>query len=302
MGSCTGTAVIPMRVRNGDIFDGKEVTEFLDKYNRKANNAQLTAEQKVLVLPDFCNAPRRAFMKWLKSYVNVDWVQLQEDMKEHWRESDTSQQHGTGAYLEAYVQECSQAFSGISEYYTNFLVMSNACILAKQVHKSERGYLFVKGLPRAKKELVFMQMEDGPRENDVGTFDMDKIYHFVRQVYCQREGIMQASFSQAEEDARQAQIAVEASQRVTPSNIHAAVKDLQAKRRFENKNTLPQGVDQEVQDLIDAMAGTKISTAEVESLAKHPAVGLLLCKGKNYVYFLSQVTYAPSSTLPESIL
>ncbi|KAF1934870.1 hypothetical protein EJ02DRAFT_159112 [Clathrospora elynae] len=140
-----------------------------------------------------------------------------------------------------------------------------------------------------------MQMEDGPRENDVGTFDMDKIYHFVRQVYRQREGIMQASFSQAEEDARRAQIAVEASRRVTPSNIRAAVKDLQANRRLESKSTLPQGVDQEVQDLIDAMAGTKISTAEVESLAKHPAVGPLLREGKNYVYFLSQVTYASAS-------
>ncbi|KAF1940613.1 hypothetical protein EJ02DRAFT_226730 [Clathrospora elynae] len=290
MGSHTGTAVIPMRARDGDIFNGKEVTEFLDEYNRKANNAQLTAEQKVLVLPDFCDAPQRAFMKRLKSYVNVDWVQLQQDMKEHWRDSDTSQQHGTRAYLESYVRECSHAFPGISEYYTNFLVISDACILAKQVPKSERGYLFVKGLPRADKELVFMQMEDGPRENDVGTFDMDKIYHFVRQVYCQREGIMQASFSQAEEDARRAQIAVEASQRVTSSNIRTAIEDLQA-----NRTTLPRGVDQEVQDLIDAMAGTKISTAEVESLAKHPAVGPLLREGKNYVYFLSQVTYASAS-------
>ncbi|KAF1938662.1 hypothetical protein EJ02DRAFT_425472, partial [Clathrospora elynae] len=56
---------MPMRVRDGDIFDGKEVTEFLDEYNRKANNAQLSSEQKVLVLPDFCDAPRRAFMKRL---------------------------------------------------------------------------------------------------------------------------------------------------------------------------------------------------------------------------------------------
>ncbi|KAF1939357.1 hypothetical protein EJ02DRAFT_497236 [Clathrospora elynae] len=278
MGSRTGTAVMPMRVRNGDIFDRKEVTEFLDEYNRKANNAQLSSEQKVLVLPDFCNAPQRAFMKRLKSYVN-----------EHWRDSDTSQQRGTRAYLEAYVRECSQTFPGILEYYTNFLVISNACILAKR-------------LPRVDKELVFMHMEDGPREIDVGTFDIDKIYNFVRRLYCQREGIMQASFSQAKEDARRAQIAVEASRRVTPSDIRSAVKDLQSNRRHENRSTLPQGVDQEVQDLINAMAGTKISTAEVESLAKHPAVGPILCEGKNYVYFLSQVTYASASTLPESTI
>ncbi|KAF1944175.1 hypothetical protein EJ02DRAFT_482425 [Clathrospora elynae] len=240
-----------------ETFDGKEVTEFLDEYNRKANNAQLSSEQKVLVLPDFCDAPRRAFMKRLKSYVNVNWAQLQEDMKEHWRDSNTSQQRGTRAYLKVYVQECSQTFPGISEYYTNFLVISDACILAKQVHKSEQGYLFVRGLPQADKELVFMHMEDGPREIDVGTFDMDKIYNFVCRLYCQREGIMQTPFSQAKEDARQAQIAVEASRQVTPSDIRSAVKDLQS-----NRSILPQGVDQEVQDLIDAMAGTKISTAE----------------------------------------
>jgi hypothetical protein len=297
------------------MFDGREVTEFLDEYNRQANNALLTDRQKVCILPDYCDNVRRSFVKMMQPYVNQDWPQLQEDMKEHWRDHDTSQRRGTRAYLEAYVQQSSQAFPGISDYYTNFLVTSNAGIASGQVHQAERGFLFFKGLPRMDKELVLFSMPSPHRPNgiDVSTYNMDEIYKFVRMVYRQREGIKQTSYSQAEEDMRRAQLAVQDSRRVTASDIQAAVNDLERRRNMETSKSLPAGVDQEVQDLINAMKGAKISVQELESLKEHPHVGPLLREGRNYVYFLSQVTssgpspphnegYPASSFQPRGIL
>jgi hypothetical protein len=292
----TRTEHVTMRMRpartEAAMFDGKEVTEFLDEYNRQANNAGLNDRQKVCILPDYCDNVRRSFVKMMQPYVNQDWPQLQEDMKEHWRDHDTSQQRGTRAYLEAYVQQSSQAFPGISDYYTNFLVTSNAGIASGQVHQAERGFLFFKGLPRTDKELVLFSMPSPHRPNgiDVSTYDMDEIYKFVRMVYRQREGIKQTSYSQAEEDMRRAQLAVQDSRRVTASDIQAAVSELERRRTVGTSGSLPPGVDHEVQDLIDAMKGVKISVQELESLREHPHVGPLLREGRNYVYFLSQVT------------
>jgi hypothetical protein len=284
-------AAMPMRAQEVDVFTGLEVTEFLDEYNRRTDNAYFSTRTKVLVLPDYCDKIRRTFIKKLRSYVNVDWAQLQVDMKEHWRDNDTAQQQGTRAYLEAYVKQTSQSFPGLSEYYTNFLVTSDAGIQSRQVHETERGFIFFKGLPKADKELVLMNMPDGPNGVDVSTYDMESIYQYVRKVYRQREGIRQTSFTQAEEDAKRAQVAVEASRHVTGEDIRRAVKELQEGREAKAKKpALPLGVDQEVQDLIDAMGGVKISAAEVETMTRHPAVGPLLREGKNFVYFISQVT------------
>jgi hypothetical protein len=288
-----GSATMKMKAprTEAQVFDGTEITEFLDEYNRQTTNAGFSNKQKLLLLPDYCDNVRRSFVKKMRAYTTLNWALLQEDMKEHWRDNDTSQRRGTRAYLEAYVKQCSQSFPGISDYYTNFLVISDAGITAKQVHESERGFLFFKGLPRMDKELVLFSMpEPRPDGVDVATYDMDEIYKFVRKVYRQREGIKQTSYSQAEEDTRRAQLAVKKSQRVTPEDIKSAVRGLEELRSTSQETSVPPGVDQEVQDLIDAMKGVKISVAEVESLTRHPAVGPLLREGKNYVYFLSQVT------------
>jgi hypothetical protein len=289
------TEQVTMRMRparaDAVMFDGKEVTEFLDEYNRQADNALLNDRQKVSILPDYCDNIRRSFIKKMRAYGKYDWQQLQDDMKEHWRDHDTAQRRGTRAYLEAYIQQSSQAFPGISDYYTNFLVTSDAGVASGQVHETERGFLFFKGLPRMDKELVLFSMpEHRPNGIDVSTYKMDEIYKFVRTAYRQREGIKQTSYSQAEEDMRRAQLAIQDSRRVTTDDIQAAVKELQRRRDDNVQRTAPPGVDQEVQELIDAMKGAKISTQEVETLRDHPSVGPLLREGKNFVYFLSQVT------------
>jgi hypothetical protein len=293
-------AVVRMRPARQEaaLFDGKEVTEFLDEYNRQADNALLSSQQKVRILPDYCDTVRRTFIKKMRSYLRQDWGGLQEDMLEHWRDNDTSQRRGTRAYLEAYVRQCSESFPGISDYYTNFLVTSDAGILSKQVHESERGYLFFRGLPRPDKELVLFSMpEPRPEGSDVATYNMDRIYKYVRLVYRQREGIKQTSFSQAEEDTRRARAAIQDSRRVTSADIQAAVGDLENRRRDAANSSLPPGVDKEVQELIDAMKGAKISLQEIDALKEHPAIGPLLREGRNYVYFLSHVSN--SSSIPQ---
>jgi hypothetical protein len=129
-----------------------------------------------------------------------------------------------------------------------------------------------------------------PNSIDVSTYDIDKIYKFMRIVYRQREGIKQTSYSQAEEDIQRAQLAIQDSRRVTTSNIQAAVSELERRRTIGTSGSLPPSIDHKVQDLIDAIKGVKISIQELKSLREHPHIGPLLREGRNYVYFLSQVT------------
>jgi hypothetical protein len=75
---------------------------------------------------------------------------------------------------------------------------------------------------------------------------------------------------------RRARAAIQDSRRVTSADIQAAVGDLENRRRDAANSSLSPGVDKEVQELIDAMKGAKISLQEIDALKEHPAVRPLL--------------------------
>jgi hypothetical protein len=58
------------------VFDGKEVTEFLDDYDCMTDNAGLTDDLKIKVLPDFCEEHCCCFVKRLKPYAMGNWIEL----------------------------------------------------------------------------------------------------------------------------------------------------------------------------------------------------------------------------------
>jgi hypothetical protein len=77
---------------------------------------------------------------------------------------------------------------------------------------------------------------------------------------------------------------------VTSADIQAAVRDLKNRRRNTANSSLPPGVDKEVQELINAIKGAKISLQKIDALKEHSAIEPLLREGRNYVYFLSYVS------------
>jgi hypothetical protein len=61
--------IVPIKNRAFQlVFNRKEVTEFLDNYNRITDNASLTNNLKIKVLPNFCKEHCRRFVKQLKPY------------------------------------------------------------------------------------------------------------------------------------------------------------------------------------------------------------------------------------------
>jgi hypothetical protein len=139
--------------------------------------------------------------------------------------------------------------------------------------------------------------EPQPEGSNITTYNIDQIYKYIRLVYRQRKGIKQTSFSQAKKDTRRARAAIQDSRRVTSADIQAAVEDLKNHRRNATNSSLPPEVDKEVQKLINAMKGAKISLQEIDALKEHPAIRPLLREGRNYMYFLSHVSN--SSSMPQ---
>lgn len=165
-------------------------------------------------------------------------------MKEHWRDQDTAQRMGTRTFLDAYVQEASRNFPGLSDYYTNFVVYSDACLVSKQLHESEVGFFFFRGLPWVDKELVLLSMPGGPNGDEVASYKLEKIYAYVKRIHRQREGMKHTSASQMEEDARQAHRILESAKTMpTKEDIMEAAKGV---RKEQATTQLPPNVDPEI--------------------------------------------------------
>ena len=199
---------------------------------------------------------------------------------------------GTRAFLDAYIAETARSFLGLSNYYTNFIVYSNAYIKTKQLNSVELSFFFFRGLTRANKEIVLLNIPNRPNSDAIASYDLKKIYTYLRKVYRQREGIRQASIGRAEEDARQAQKLLRGAKRVVEADsLKAVVKEVrQAQQKQDTRLPLSENVDLEVQDLIDAIRSIKISIAEVDKIIEYQLIAPLLRAPVNYAYFISRTT------------
>lgn len=271
----TRKVIVPMRSRAIElVFNGKEVTEFLDDYDRMADNGGLSDIQKIRVLPDYCEEHCRRFVKRLKPYGEGDWIGLQLAMKEHWKDQDTSQRMGSRVF-----------------YYTNFVVYSDACQKTKQVLTNEEGYFFFLGLPKTDKDLVLFNMIDGPSMKDRSSFHLDKIYEFVKRVHEQRQGLRDSSFDRSDGQLAEVRKAMDSTK--DPTDFHNIVDQArgQIASQTATARKLPEGVGSEVDELVKAMEGWKLSLAEVSILMEsNPEIRNILKTPTNYAYFVAHAT------------
>ncbi|KAH6877447.1 hypothetical protein BKA58DRAFT_74419 [Alternaria rosae] len=165
------------------VFTGKDVTEFLEDYDRQADNGGLSSQMRVSVLPDYISDEDRSLsriIKRLAGYQEKDWSKLKSSMKDYWADEDTAVKMGKRSYLQAFIQKCVRDPPSLTEYYTHFATTSDACVASKQVPREELGILFFRGLPKHDKESVMFMMPDAPKGDDWTEYDVDKIYCFLK--------------------------------------------------------------------------------------------------------------------------
>ena len=88
------------------VFTGKDVSEFLEDYERQANNGGLSDEMRVSVLLDYVSDEDRSLsriIKRLAGYQDKGWNKLKESMRDYWADEDTAVKMGKRSYLQAFI-------------------------------------------------------------------------------------------------------------------------------------------------------------------------------------------------------
>jgi hypothetical protein len=142
----------PYPIENMPVFDGSNVTAFLDRYEDIAKYHNFTDKMKIDRLTAHCKTKQRAIIQASEEYAEAtkedSWAILRTGLRRRFRNSDKHQQEERAEYFEHWLQQC-QARNGLNirEYLQEFQIRSKRCIEAGTVEEDRRGFYLVKGLP-----------------------------------------------------------------------------------------------------------------------------------------------------------
>lgn len=315
----TNNVVSMVRPRHAAlVFTGKDVTEFLEDYDRQADNGGLSDEMRVSVLPDYIGDEDRSIARIVKlfaGYKEKDWAKLKANMKEYWADEDTAVKMGKRSYLQAFIHKCVNNPPSLTEYYTHFHATAEACVANKQVPQEELGFLFYRGLPKHDKQTVAFMMPDAPKGDDWAEYHVDKIYTFLKEHHRKANTINDMHTQErGGMDAEMRRIML-TNKRATfdPAKVKDAIADLQ-KQQEKQESLLPPSVDPEVEELVTALNGMKLDSEILHSFMAHSSVAPIFKNPHNALYFMGRaskvdppverndgsfVTKAPRNTAPK---
>ena len=81
---------VPGLTGNIQLFDGRDATAFLERFERLARNYGLSDKQTCEQLPLFCAPSIQRWVKHLSSFTTGNWKDLQRDFLEEFRADDSS--------------------------------------------------------------------------------------------------------------------------------------------------------------------------------------------------------------------
>src|SRR5262249_46713005 len=82
-------------------FNGKNVTRFLEEFDRLASHHRLSDEDRAESVVRFCGADQEYLVRNMPEHKQRDWLKLKEEMLREWEDEDEEQIMLTIPFLEA---------------------------------------------------------------------------------------------------------------------------------------------------------------------------------------------------------
>lgn len=162
-----GTAGIPY-------FEGKNITEFLTRYDDMCEDYHVKTAEKIRRLPRYCEMLIGQTISSLEEFTDHKWEALVKALKKEYRAGDSIQQVNSRAFLEAYKSKERTSADDIRNYCRKFGSISKILAKAGKLDNYTRIQWFVQGLPEKLSEDLFYKKGikfDADAEDD----DFDEI-------------------------------------------------------------------------------------------------------------------------------
>jgi hypothetical protein len=268
------------------VFDGTNVTVFLERFEDMAKYYEFTDKMKIDRLSAHCKPKQRAIIQASNEYANAtvtsSWKDFRDALKKLFRTNDKDQQEARAEYFEHWLLQC-QARSNlnIKEYLQEFQIRSKRCVEASTIEEDRRGFYLVKGLPfrQAMKVLdKFNLKTDNPK-----SFSYTRIRDYLTtRLEVEEEARMLNPSEAVKEIAPEIEfnpsqpMALQQPQQPAPAALENYARVFQPPRlnvplrdeplRYQSTQSPPgkAATNSEVDDLVNKMLDLKINRASLE--------------------------------------
>ena len=158
-------------------FDGRNVTDFLDRYAYMCKNHNLSQEEMFLRLPEYCTRLYAAYIKTLPVWGDYEnWGRLRHALRGEYADDDYDQQINSRRYLEALMSIKREMADDIRGYCRQFLPISENLIKEGLLDRYTQREWFLKGLPSEVVEKLILRESDTTLLNRTDKFFFEVIF------------------------------------------------------------------------------------------------------------------------------
>ena len=155
-------------------FNGKNVTRFLNEFDRLAAHHRLTDEERAESVVRFCGADQEYLVRNMPEHKQRDWSKLKEEMLREWEDDDEEQMMLTIPFLEALAQKERGKEDDIRLYLRQFKIGADHLIKTNQQSSYQCGRLFLQGMPEQFRRKIVKDLKINHRKPQ--TVEFEKIY------------------------------------------------------------------------------------------------------------------------------
>jgi hypothetical protein len=128
------------------MFEGANVTEFLERYEDLCSDYKVSDEDKLARLPRYCIQPVAETIWSLKEWKTKDYVALKKTLLSEYRNDDTRQLLYSVPFLESYKNIVQDEKDDILNYCRQFDRIAQHCIAKGVLAEYTAGVWFIHGL------------------------------------------------------------------------------------------------------------------------------------------------------------
>ena len=137
----------PPGTQGSPMFEGANVTEFLERYEDLCSDYRVSDEDRLVRLPRYCIQPVAETIRSLKEWKAKDYSALRKALLSEYRNDDTRQLLYSVPFLEKYKNIACKESDDIMDYYRKFDRIAQHCIEKKVLTDYTAGVWFIHGLP-----------------------------------------------------------------------------------------------------------------------------------------------------------
>lgn len=153
-------------------FEGKNIIEFLVRYDDMCSNFRVTIVNKIQRLPRYCDMLIENSIEGLPKYKERKWSELRKLLLRDYKASDFIQNINSKTFLKAYKNKVRTGDEDFKNYCRKFQFISSTFIARGKLNKYTQFQWFIQGIPIAITEKLFFKKGVTLNENNMKEFDI----------------------------------------------------------------------------------------------------------------------------------